>query len=98
MKTCRRCRQKFEPGAGPKPCLDPESLQPSGTCEPLARGFALLSKEQITEISSRGGKKAQSSGVAHRFSKKEASIAGKLGGDAPHARRRGPARKSEVEG
>jgi uncharacterized protein len=41
------------------------------------RGFALLSPEKRQEISSRGGKRAHKLGRAHRFTKEEASRAGK---------------------
>jgi GNAT superfamily N-acetyltransferase len=44
-----------------------------------ARGFAAISPERQREIASQGGKKAHADGTAHRYTKEEAAIAGKLG-------------------
>ena len=43
-------------------------------------GFALLTPEQRKAVARKGGIKAQALGVAHRFTSKEASAAGKIGG------------------
>ena len=45
-------------------------------------GFALLSKERLREIASKGGKSAHELGVGHEFTSEEARIAGKKGGQA----------------
>jgi uncharacterized protein len=44
------------------------------------RGFAGMTPERRREIASQGGKAAQASGKARRFTKEEAREAGKLGG------------------
>jgi Stress-induced bacterial acidophilic repeat motif. len=44
------------------------------------QGFASLSKERHREISSKGGKRSQELGTAHRFDKETGPIAGKKGG------------------
>lgn len=48
------------------------------------RGFAAMNPERVKEIASRGGKAAHEAGTAHRFTKEEASAAGRKGGSAPH--------------
>jgi hypothetical protein len=42
------------------------------------RGFASMSEERRKEIASMGGKSAHKIGKAHKFTSKEASIAGKI--------------------
>ncbi len=46
------------------------------------RGFGSMDKEKQRKIASRGGKAAHKSGKAHKWTKEEASLAGKLGGRA----------------
>ena len=46
----------------------------------MKRGFAALSPEARSEIASRGGKAAQASGKAHRYTSETATIAGRKGG------------------
>lgn len=58
------------------------------------RGFAAMTDEQRRELARRGGKAAQASGKAHRFTSEEAREAGRKGGAAPHAAR-GPRPKGE---
>ncbi len=52
------------------------------------RGFASQTKERRLELAMRGGKAAQSSGRAHRFSKQEAIEAGRKGGKVRKSDRR----------
>ncbi len=44
------------------------------------KGFASMSKEKRQLVASLGGKTAWAKGRAHKWSSKEASIAGRLGG------------------
>ena len=53
------------------------------------RGFAAMDPRLVAEIASKGGKAAHAAGTAHEFSADEARAAGRKGGLAPHARRRG---------
>ncbi|AKC81503.1 stress-induced protein [Xanthomonas arboricola] len=46
------------------------------------RGFATMSVEARLELASRGGRAAQASGNAHRFSSERAVEAGRKGGQA----------------
>lgn len=46
----------------------------------MPRGFAAMDPELQREIASRGGKRAQELGHAHRFTREEAALAGKKGG------------------
>lgn len=48
------------------------------------RGFAALSPERRAEISRQGGKAAHEKGTAHKWTKEEASAAGRKGGLAAH--------------
>jgi len=57
------------------------------TTEKKRRGFAAMSPEMRKEIASRGGRAAHAAGVGHRFTKDEASAAGRKGGLAPRKRR-----------
>lgn len=52
------------------------------------RGFATMTPEARSEISRKGGRAAQSSGRAHRFTSEEATAAGRKGGRATAAARR----------
>lgn len=51
------------------------------------RGFQTLTPERMHEIASAGGKAAQASGTAHKFTPEEAREAGRKGGLARAARR-----------
>jgi len=53
-------------------------------------GFASMSPEKVREISSLGGKTAHQLGTAHKWTREEASKAGKKGGSRS---RRGTAKK-----
>jgi general stress protein YciG len=59
------------------------------------RGFASLSTEKKREIASMGGKTAHTLGRAHRWTKQEASIAGRKGGKI--SRKRGPNARRSIE-
>lgn len=60
------------------------------------RGFGGMDRERVREIAGKGGKAAHAKGTAHKWTREEASAAGKKGGVAPHVRRgRGP-RTTEV--
>lgn len=52
-----------------------------------AKGFAAMTPEQRSAISSKGGKKAHAVGTAHQFTSEEAREAGRRGGIASHARK-----------
>lgn len=54
----------------------------------LKRGFASMPPEKVKRIASMGGKSAQISGHAHRFSHEEAVKAGKKGGKATQAKKK----------
>jgi uncharacterized protein len=56
------------------------------------RGFALMDPERLKKVASKGGRRAHEMGVAHTFTKAEASAAGKKGGLAP----KGPRRKKSA--
>lgn len=51
------------------------------------RGFALLSKERLRQIASKGGKKAHEMHRAFEWNSEQARAAGKKGGAAHHAKR-----------
>jgi uncharacterized protein len=55
--------------------------------QPAKRGFALLTPEQLRDVSASGGRTAHAIGKAHQFSKAEARDAGSKGGKATHAKR-----------
>jgi len=52
------------------------------------RGFASQTRERRLELAMKGGKAAQNSGRAHRFSKDEAIEAGRKGGKVRKSDRR----------
>ncbi len=56
----------------------------------MARGFANLSPEERKAISSKGGKVSHASGTAHKWTKEEAAIAGRKGGQAGRGRKKVP--------
>lgn len=59
--------------------------------EKKKRGFAVMDRNKVSEIASKGGKAAHAAGTAHQFTPEEAREAGKKGGSAYHIRRgRGP--------
>lgn len=58
------------------------------TNEKKPRGFAAISRDRVREIASMGGKAAHANGTAHKFSKEEASVAGRKGGMAPRKSRK----------
>lgn len=62
----------------------------------MSRGFALLSKEAIKEISSKGGKAAHACGRAHRYTSEEARLNGAKGGRI--AAERKAAKKAALNG
>lgn len=55
-------------------------LASEASSEPKARGFAAMEPDRLKRIASMGGQAAHREGVAHEFTKEEASAAGKLGG------------------
>jgi general stress protein YciG len=56
--------------------------------EKRKQGFATMTPEQRREVARKGGIAAQRQGVAHRWDREEASIAGRKGGRASVLRRR----------
>ena len=62
------------------------------------RGFAAMDRKLVSEIARKGGKAAHSAGTAHEFTTDEARVAGRKGGRATHAKRRGepPALSAEA--
>lgn len=46
----------------------------------VKRGFSAMTSERRREVARQGGLKVQSSGLAHRWSSQEASVAGSKGG------------------
>lgn len=52
------------------------------------RGFAALTKTQISEIARRGGRSAHARGTAYKFTHETARVAGAKGGRARGARRK----------
>lgn len=57
-----------------------EAAPGASSNEPKPRGFAAMTPETHKSVASKGGRAAHSLGVAHKFSKEEASAAGRLGG------------------
>ena len=51
------------------------------------RGFASMSPEKQREIASKGGKAAHQKGTAHEWTREEARLAGRKGGEAAWRRR-----------
>ena len=52
------------------------------------RGFARMDQRLVREIARRGGRAAHSAGTAHEFTREEARIAGRKGGQASRLKRR----------
>ncbi len=48
-----------------------------------------MDRKLVSEIARKGGKAAHSAGTAHEFTSEEARVAGRKGGRATHAKRRG---------
>lgn len=65
--------------------------KPEETAQPRRRrGFAAMAPALVREIARKGGKAAHAAGTAHEFaSGEEARAAGRKGGLATHAKRRG---------
>jgi general stress protein YciG len=55
---------------------------------PRKRGFAAMTKQQVSEIARKGGIAAHATGAAHEFSVEEARIAGRKGGKASSLNKR----------
>jgi uncharacterized protein len=53
------------------------------------RGFALMPRAKVQAIASAGGIAAHVSGTAHEWDRTEAIAAGRKGGAATHAKRKG---------
>lgn len=53
---------------------------------PRKKGFAAMPAEEVQRIARLGGAAAHAAGQAHKFSKEEATVAGKKGGAAAHAK------------
>ena len=51
------------------------------------RGFASMDQKKQREIASKGGKASHAKGTGHEFSSREASEAGRKGGQATQSRR-----------
>lgn len=56
------------------------------------RGFAAMPPEFVQECARKGGAASATCGRGHRFTSEEASAAGRKGGHAAHAKRRGGGR------
>jgi general stress protein YciG len=52
------------------------------------RGFAVMDRSRVSEISRKGGKAAHAAGTAHEFTQDEAREAGRKGGTVAAARRK----------
>jgi uncharacterized protein len=61
----------------------------------LRRGFATMSPERQRQIASLGGRAAHQQGVAHEWSREEARVAGKKGGQVS---RKGKDNRGEDDG
>jgi general stress protein YciG len=55
--------------------------------EKKPRGFAAMDRQKQREIASKGGKAAHEKGTAHEFTRDEARVAGKKGGETVSASR-----------
>ena len=71
--------------------MNPATVEPRKADETprRKRGFAAMDPKLVSELASRGGKAAQRAGTAHRFNSEEARVAGRKGGMATGAKRRG---------
>jgi general stress protein YciG len=66
-----------------------EVTAPPATKPRKPRGFAAMDPKLVSELAQRGGKAAHRAGTAHQFTTAEAREAGRRGGLATHAKRRG---------
>ena len=66
--------------------LEPEEPKPEVPKQ--RRGFAVMDPTLVSQLAQRGGKAAHRAGTAHEFTREEARIAGRKGGQATHAKRR----------
>jgi hypothetical protein len=71
------------------PDRPPQHLEGGETKQKRPRGFAAMDRTIVSEIARKGGKAAHSAGTAHEFTSEEARVAGRKGGRATHAKRRG---------
>ena len=91
---CRPCVRKrsrgrssgFDP-ANPIPCTCADWGEPNcpkhkkrEATEKKKQGFAVMAPERVREIAQKGGLEAQRRGVGHRWTREEASVAGRKGG------------------
>jgi len=58
------------------------------SAEVTLRGFQLMSPERRRQVARAGGRAAQASGAAHRWSSEEARVAGQKGGRVSSGRHR----------
>lgn len=65
-----------------------ENQEPATTSQKFRRGFASMSSERQREIASQGGRAAHQKGVAHEWSREEAQLAGKKGGQISGSKRK----------
>lgn len=77
---------------------DPTSESTSVKQPKSRRGFAVMTPEQRSAISRKGGIAAHAAGSAHRFTPEEARAAGKRGGVASQRSRREAARGEQADG
>jgi general stress protein YciG len=70
-----------------KNAADTDDTAPDTVPAKKRRGFAVMDKDKVREIASKGGKAAHAQGTAHEFSREEAVAAGRKGGIAAHKRR-----------
>jgi general stress protein YciG len=66
-----------------------QSAEPAVEKPRKPRGFAAMDPQLVSELAKRGGKAAHRAGTAHQFTSDEARVAGRKGGMATHAKRRG---------
>jgi uncharacterized protein len=69
--------------------INEPSLGPTEDRPRKRRGFAAMDPKLVSELATRGGKAAHRAGTAHEFTSEEARVAGRKGGLATHAKRRG---------
>ena len=78
------------------PDRPPHPVEASAETKPKRRrGFAAMDRKLVSEIARKGGKAAHSAGTAHEFTSEEARVAGRKGGRATHAKRRGGSDESQ---
>lgn len=65
--------------------------------EKKKRGFAVMDREVVAEISRKGGIAAHEAGTAHEFTIEEARRAGRLGGRASHAKKQAAQAAKEAD-